>query len=141
MSYLTIQDVREFLLDESPDDNDVEMDLFFSDKQILSAMKRTAAEYQSMIPTGIDTGVTAATLPGGDTSIFLLGVASYLYQSAMHKIARNTLAWQTGDTSVDLNKTRFEMFKLLQQEYDQQWKQQARLRKANINRNQAYAYI
>ena len=62
MSKLTTEDIRHFLLDRDVEDNDLELDVAFSDEEIRDAMKRAARAYNS-IPPFVCTAVSNA-LPG-----------------------------------------------------------------------------
>lgn len=132
MAYLTIQDIREELQDRTPGDNTIDCDLAFSDDEIRHAMKRAAAAYNSVPPLGIDR-ISWNCLPA-DTTVFMEAVISQLYKAQIHRLARNQMQWQTGDTTVNFESTRMQSYQQLQQQADQAWKEAARERKMAINR-------
>lgn len=135
--YITIELVRDELQDRFPGDNSIDCDQFFSDEDILHAMDRAAARY-NQLPPQVEF-VSGKALPA-NTSIFLDAVLANLYNTAIHKLARNLMTWQTGDVQVNLEKTRMEAFKMLKAELDQQWRRDAADRKAEINRSLAWGF-
>lgn len=135
-AYITIADVRDAVQDHGPDDNGIDCDLAFSDEEIMHAMERAAAAYNSMPPLGVDR-VTAKCLPLHDET-FLYAVLSKLYNAATFKLARNLVTWSTGDTTVDLEKTRLEAYKSQVKEFEELWREAAKARKAEINRAQCW---
>jgi hypothetical protein len=64
-----------------------------------------------------------------------------MYESAINKLARNILAWQTGNTTVDLENTRMKAFDALKQYYKESFVQGAKERKMAINRSMAWSYM
>jgi hypothetical protein len=138
-TYLTIALIRQELQDRTPADNSIDCDLFFTDEDILHAMDRAAAKYNALAPVGIDRQ-NAKRLPA-NTSVFLDAVLSCLYSSAIHKLSRNLMTWQTGDATVDLEKTRLEVFTALKKETEQAWKEAAKDRKMEINRQLAWGFF
>lgn len=139
MRYLTIEKIRDEIQDRFPDDNTIEQDQFFSDEDILNAMERAAASYNSMSPIGVDI-VSASKLPAR-SSVFIDAVISHLYKTAMHKINRNLITWQTGDTAADIDGPRLKAFQAARDILEKEWRLAAKERKVEINRMQAYAYI
>ena len=135
--YITIELVRDELQDRFPGDNSIDCDQFFSDEDIQHAMDRAAARY-NQLPPQVEF-VSGKALPA-NTSIFLDAVLANLYNTAIHKLARNLMTWQTGDVQVNLEKTRMEAFKMLKAELDQQWRRDAADLKAEINRSLAWGF-
>lgn len=138
-TYITIELVRQELQDRTPGDNTIDCDLFFSDEDILHAMDRAAARYNALAPLGIDV-VDPRHLPA-NTSVFLDAVLSCLYGSALHKLSRNLMAWQTGDATVELEKSRMESFSALKKEAEAGWRESAKERKMEINRQLAWRFF
>lgn len=134
--YITIDDIREEIQDRTPDDNVIDCDLSFSDDEIVHAMERAAAAYNSMPPLGVDV-VSGKRLPLHN-DIFMYATLSKLYNSATFKLARNMATWSTGETTVDLKKNRMEAYKSLVKEFDDMWKPAAAARKAELNRAQCW---
>lgn len=140
LRYLTTDYLRKEIQDRFPSDNEIEQDQFFSDDEILHAMQQAANAYNGMAPIGIDR-VTALSLPAVGTNAFVDAVVAFLYRQAIHKLRRNLITWNTGDTTVDIEKTRLAAFKEAADEMDKLWRQEAMERKVEINRNQAWAYM
>lgn len=138
-AFITIEDVREAIQDRGPEDNSIDCDLAFSDDEIIHAMKRAAAAYNSMAPIGVDV-VSYKCLPLHN-EIFINAVLSKLYNAATFKLARNLQTWQTGDTTVEFEKTRMDAYKALVKEFDEMWKEAAKERKIEINRAQCWAHL
>lgn len=138
-TYITIELVRQELQDRTPGDNTIDCDVFFSDEDILHAMDRAAARYNAMAPLGIDVQ-DPRHLPA-NTSVFLDAVLSSLYSAASHKLSRNIMSWQTGDTTVELEKSRLEAFSALKKETEAAWKEAAKERKMEINRQLAWRFF
>ena len=139
MRYLTIEKIRNEIQDRFPDDNTIEQDQFFSDEEIFHAMERAAASYNSMAPIGVDI-VSPSKLPAY-SSVFIDAVVSHLYKTAIHKISRNLITWQTGDSTVDIDNTRLKAFQAARDILEKEWRTAAKEIKIEINRLQAYAYI
>jgi hypothetical protein len=99
--YLTIEDVRNFIWDRSAADNQIELDLAFSDDEIRDAMKRAAREYNSVPP--FVTEADPAGLPA-DTNLFLDATAFQLYISRISRMQRNDIDYSAGGVSVELEK-------------------------------------
>lgn len=133
MGYLTIETIREELQDRTPADNTIDCDLAFTDEEILHAMERAAAAYNNLPPVGVEY-VSAKCLPD-NTNIFLDATLSHLYKSQINRLARNLMTWQTGDTTVEFEKTRMGAYQALRQQLEESWRQEAKERKMEINRS------
>lgn len=136
--YLTIETVRNELQDRTPMDNSIELDEFWKDEEIIHAMERVASVYNGMPPMGVDV-VRPDALPA-DTEVFLDGVLWNLYRQGIHKLNRNIMGWQTGNTQVDLYKERLTAFKA-EIQLLAEWKAAAKERKHFINQRYAWGYI
>lgn len=137
--YINIAFVRREIQDRFPDDNTIEQDQFFTDEDILHAMERAAADYNSMSPIGVD--IVSPTKMTTKSTVFIDAVVSHLYKTAIHKISRNLISWQTGESTVDIDGTRMKAFQALRDILEKEWRIAAKERKVEINRMQAYAYI
>lgn len=138
-TYITIDLVRQELQDRTPADNSIDCDLFFSDEDILHAMERATAKYNALAPIGIDVQ-HHKSLPA-NTSVFLDAILSCLYGTAMHKLSRNLMKWATGDSTVELESSRMEAFSVLKKETEAAWREAAKDRKMEINRQLAWAFF
>lgn len=135
---LTVDYIRSIVQDRGPEDNSIENDKFFSDEDIITAMEMCAANYNAIAPLGIDV-VNPAALPAR-VSVFMDGVLANLYKMARQKLARNAMPWHTGNTSVELEKNRLEMFSMLQKELEASFQQSAKERKVALNRELAWGW-
>jgi hypothetical protein len=118
MSCITSEDIRMFIFDRTIEDNDLLLDLNFSEAEIQNAMIRAAREYASIPPyTSI---VNPACLPG-DTNMFLDGVVAQLYLSEMSKLMRNDIDYTSGNVTTNIVTKRIghlkELFKLHQERF------------------------
>jgi hypothetical protein len=131
MSYLTIEDVRNLLLDRGPDDNEISIDLAFSDEEIANAIARTAREYNSIPPYGVDS-VSADYLPM-ETNLFLYGAAYQLCLSRKAKLMRNDIDYSAGNVQVSPAKKEIQYLDALQKEFRDYFIMEAKQRKVTMN--------
>lgn len=96
---ITVEDVRNFVLDRSIEDNELQMDLTFSNDEISDAMMRAAREFNSLPPHVLQ--VSPSALPG-DTNVFLYGTAAQLYLSRISKLSRNDIDYNAGNVTTNI---------------------------------------
>lgn len=130
--YITIEKVREEMQDRTPADNTIDCDQAFSDEEIMHAMERAAASYNSLSPIGIGS-VSAKSMPMS-LPFLMDAVVQQLLKSAIYKLSRNLIQWQTGDTQITLEQTRMQAYQQLMQGLEA-WKQEAKEHKMEINRS------
>lgn len=99
MSYLTIADIREEMLDRAADDHLVLADLAFTDDDIKWAMKACARKFNSIKP--LVTSATWDTLPER-TTVFLDGVAWALLRRMHRNAAMNDMDYQAGNVQASV---------------------------------------
>lgn len=128
---LTIEDVRLFLLDRGPEDNEISIDLAFSDAEIANAMVRAARDYNGLPPIGVDS-VDPDRLPS-DTNLFLYGTAAQALLSRKAKLMRNDIDYQAGNLQVSPAKKEIAYIDALQKECKENFVMEARQRKITIN--------
>lgn len=128
---LTIEDVRLFLLDRGPDDNEISIDLTFSDAEITNAMVRAAREYNSIPPLFVET-VNPDALPT-DTNMFLYGTAAQALLSRKAKLMRNDIDYQAGNVQVSPVRKELGYIDSLQKELKDSFIIEARQRKLTLN--------
>jgi hypothetical protein len=131
MSYLTIEDVRNLMLDRGPDDNDISIDLTFSDEEITDAMVRAAREYNSIPPYGVDS-ISPDYLPM-ETNLFLYGTAKQLCLSRKAKLMRNDIDYSAGNVQVSPAKKEIQYLDALQKEFRDYFIMEAKQRKVTMN--------
>ena len=114
---IDFEEVRLFLMDRAVEDNALDLvEHYFSDEEILAAMRRAAQHFNELPPyvtemrvskTGTEEEPTY-TLP---YKIYLLnGVAYYVYLSKLQKLAKEDLAYQAGGMGVDVIGKRMKHF-------------------------------
>lgn len=135
---LTIQDVRDFVGDEKPEDNPLLMDLMWSDPDILSSMKAAARAYNSIEPQC--EVVRAEALPDDD-STFLNGIAADLCRKYLNKLRNRDITYTAGNVQASVTSARIVHFEKMRVEYEEQFKQQAQNRKLRINLAAAYGHF
>ncbi len=94
---LTHGDVREYLVDRGPADNDLLEDIDFSDGQIKLAIRLACAEFNDLTPLTL--AVTPDTIPLAAWS--LEAVQEQLYQIRLNQLERNHFELQAGNTGFD----------------------------------------
>lgn len=137
MNYLTSEDVRNFMLDRTAADNELDMDLSFSPEEVADAMKRAAREANSVPP--LIGNVDGTHLPG-DTNIFLYATAEQLYLSKVQQLMRNDVEYTAGGISASASGTEIKHLKGLIKEFSQTWKQQWADQKRAINLRRFHYY-
>lgn len=128
---LTIEDVRLFLLDRGPDDNEISIDLTFSDAEIANAMVRAAREYNSIPPLFVEQ-VSPDYLPM-DTNMFLYATAAQALLSRKAKLMRNDIDYQAGNVQVSPVRKELSYIDGLQKELKDNFIMEARQRKLSLN--------
>jgi hypothetical protein len=133
---ITVEDVRLFIQDDEIEANELEMDLSFSDKQILNAMVRAGREYNSIPPIGVG-NVDPKRLPS-DTNVFLDATAEQLYKSELANKTRKDVDYETGGVSVNIVAKRIKHLTGLISMHRGNWEPIARVIKLTRNINQGY---
>lgn len=126
MACITSDDVRMYIFDRSIEDNDLLLDLNFSEEEIANAMVRAAREYASIPP--YTSTVNPGCLPA-DTNMFLDAITAQLYMSEMNKLMRNDIDYASGNVTTNLVAKRIkhlaELVKLYQERFKlaaKEWK-------------------
>jgi hypothetical protein len=138
-SCLNSEHVRLFLLDRSVQDNVLELDLAFSDPEILDAMNNCARDYNSIPPLGVST-VSGNLLPGNST-LFLNGTCKWLYLSALQKLMRNDMDFDVGGVKASIESKRIEHFTNLVKLFGEEFQSQARTLKRAMNLRLAFGPV
>jgi len=133
--YLQVDDVRNYIWDRNVEDNDLELDLTFSDEEIIEAMKRCAREYAS-IPPYVGS-VSPGHLPN-DTNMFLDGTVAQLYISRLNQLSRNDIDYAAGGVQTNLVKKQIEHMRQLAREHMQRFKEPAMQYKITLNLRNAF---
>lgn len=139
LNYITNDDVRMFILDDTVERNDLDMDLSFSDEEVERAMLRAGREYNSITPIGVGS-VDPRALPN-DTNIFLDATAEQLYLSKLAQLSRNDMDYETGGVSINAERVRIQHFKELIKLHRERWYSRAKEAKMSINIRYAYGRV
>lgn len=135
MSYLTVQDVREYVEDRDLEDNPLGLDLTWTDEEILRAMKGAAREWNSIPPYIL--GVRSNELPE-DTNLFLEATVEQLLKSRLSALRRQDLDYSAGGVGVNLVQKQIAHFEREIQERRGNWEPRCREMKVHANLAQAY---
>lgn len=130
-SYLTIDDIRHALMDRTPDDNEIEFDLAFTDEEIAMAMRHAAMAFNTIPPIGVMTP-DPAKLPACYTT-FLDGTIAQLYTTLLAKMRRNDMDYTSGGVSANIVQKRIQHLERAREEHRQAFKESARDLKITYN--------
>lgn len=101
---LTTDDIRHFIMDRSVEDNRLDMDLQFSDDEVLKAMDRCRTHYASLPPVSL--GVSEGHPLPADNFCFYHGVVYQLFLALYSKLTRNDVNYAAGGVEVSLERTK-----------------------------------
>lgn len=133
---MKVDEVRHYLWDRSPDDNELWNSLEFTDEEIVRAMGHAARAFRS-VPPLIPMRIDASCLPT-DTNIFFDATGEQLYRMKRHSLARNNFKYEAGNVAIDDVSLKIEALDKLSKEMGEQWRQEARFFKSQINVNGFY---
>lgn len=135
---ITIQDVREYVLDRDVQDDALGFDITFSDAEIESAMKRCAREFNSIPPYVF--AVRPDALPD-DSNIFLDGVVLHLYIARMAKLQRADFDYTAGGLQANVVAKELGHLKDRIPFYDERFRSAAQNIKIGVNLQGAYGQV
>jgi len=135
--YVTIDDIRHYVLDRSAEDN-LDEDLEFSDPDVETAMKAAAREYNGIDP--FTDCVEPNRLPA-NTNIFFDGIIAHLYTMKMHQDMRNDVEYQAGGVASSETQRRITHFRDLVKYHRELFRTTAQKIKANRNIHRGYGAI
>jgi hypothetical protein len=127
---LRVEDVRFYIEDRRPTDNELAGDLMFTDKEIADAMYRAGREFNSIHPQSIC--VDPSALPDSD-NLFLSAASEYLYRARLHSLMRNQFDYQGGSIQTSGRKPQIDGLKELVRMEADTWRPQAQQRKIAAN--------
>lgn len=130
--------VRAFIWDRKASDNQIDMDLTFSDEEIREAMMSAAREYNSIKPY---VGTADPTRLDGSTNIFLDGTVAYLYIARMSNMQRNDLEYTAGGVTVTMEQRQIAYMKDMIPFHMDRFKKAATDRKLAHNISQGFAAL
>lgn len=138
MTCLTSDDVRMYIFDRSIEDNDLLLDLNFSEEEIANAMVRAAREYASIPP--YTSTVCPSCLPS-NTNMFLDATVAQLYMSEMNKLMRNDIDYTSGNVTTNLVAKRIKHLSELVKFYQDRFKLAAKEWKISENVSNGFAHF
>lgn len=93
---IQVADVRHFIMDRVPDDNELDLDLFFTDEEIAYAMRFACMYFNSIPPKTLQVSPNAMPFH----MEFLFGIVYHLYLSKIQQLGRNIKEYNAGGVSV-----------------------------------------
>ena len=139
-SAIDFEEVRLFIMDRAVEDNSIDLVAnYFSDEEILAAMRRTAQAFNEIQPYVYDIKVSANKLPY--KTYLLNGVAYYLYLSKLQKLSKEDLSYNAGGMQVELISRRIKHFQTNLQLYKEEFLQGAQAEKISTNYKGAYGRV
>jgi hypothetical protein len=129
-NYITIEDVRNYVQDRTIEDNDLELDLAFSDPEIQEAMKSAARAYNSVPPL---IGNVDWRCLDGTTNMFLDAIAEQLFRPVVARLSRNDLEFDAGGVRTNIDRRVIDNYRKLISEYHERWSSVARTLKVHAN--------
>jgi hypothetical protein len=136
--YITTEDVRFFLMDRSTEDNDLLLDLAYSDEEILQGMRGAARAYNS-VPPYVDV-VTADNL-SAESNMFLHAIAMYLYMATNAKLKRNDIDYTAGGVGTNIVAKRIQHLDALIGFHKEEFEKEARTRKVVRNLDLSWGQV
>lgn len=131
---ITIEAMRDYIRDRTPDDNLLLGDLEFSDPDYMSAFYAAAAAFNDLPPHVVD--VSGSSLPASEWAF--MAVQEALYRVKLAQLERNAFVYKAGNTSYDEDQ---EQIRLLNGALSRLavWRQNASAHKRRINLSASYA--
>jgi hypothetical protein len=116
----------------------MDLDLSFSDEEIMAAMERVAREYNS-IPPFVD-GARPDCLQK-TTNMFFDGIVQQLYMAELNRAMRNDIDYVAGNLSTNPEKNRIANLTVLARDHGERFREAVRNRKIFINMSDGYGPI
>ena len=138
MSYITVADVREDMMDRTAEDHLVLTDLAFTDADIEWAMRSCARKFNSIRPLGFD--VTETTLPR-NSSVFFDGIAWALYRRWHANVSVNDLDYSAGGVNASVQGSLLKNLAALKDKLEQEFIEYATHLKVTVNLEGAWGQI
>lgn len=136
-SYITIADVREYIFDQTPEDN-LSGDLEFSDLEIEAAMRATAREYNGIDPLIYTVEPHRLSM---HNNMFFDGIAAHLYKARMAQDMRSDVTYNAGGVVSSETQNRIQHFMKLVQMYGQAFRSTASKVKSHRNIRRGYGRV
>jgi hypothetical protein len=137
-TYLVEEDIRNFILDRTIEDNELQLDLTYSSEEISDAMVRAGRDYNSVPP--FTDSVHPGALPA-DTNLFLYGTAYHLFLSRISKLSRNDIDYTAGNVGTNPVAKQLQHLQFLAKEMRAEFKEMATHIKVAINVRESFGQI
>jgi len=135
-------DVRRFVLDRMVEDNEIDLELFFSDSEINYARALAVAMYNEL-PPYVDpiqlTDCNASCLPA--PVMFLNGITYYMYLKKLQKLQKEDVDYQAGGMTVSIVKKRIAHIMGNLKIFKTEFENLAISRKTHINYSSAFGRV
>lgn len=130
--------VRSYILDRTASDNQLDLDLSFSDAEIAEAMTFAAREYNSLRPL---VGSANPACLDGSTNMFLDAIVAGLYIGKMANMQRNDIDYTVGGVTVSIETRQITYMRESMPFHLNRFKEAAVARKRVLNANQGFAAL
>lgn len=138
MSYITEQDIRDFMMDRTAEDHLLLADVAFTSEDIARAMKTTARRFNSLQPYTVT--VQADRLPD-DTNIFFDGIAAALLDLKRINASLNDMDYSAGNVQASVQGNLIKNLSGLIPVYEARFKEAASAIKISVNLDAAYGSL
>jgi len=138
----SIDDVRRFVLDRMLDDNEIDLELFFTDVEIVTARRLAVAFYNEIPPYVENISLTSCNedcLPA--PIMFLNGIAHQLYLAKLQKLQKEDVDYQAGGMTVNIIKKRIAYITSNIKGFKDEFQNLAVSRKTHINYSSAFGRV
>lgn len=139
MGFISKQDVRQYMLDRTADDNPLLLDLAYTDEDITAAMKAAAREFNSIPPLFVR-NFDADSLPD-DTNIFFDGIACALLRMQLFQKTRNDIQHQAGNVTAAVDAAHINHIRQLIPMFDERFRRAAGDYLLAINVNNGFGSV
>lgn len=126
---LTPEDIRHFILDRTALDNELELDLYFTDDEIFKAIRHACMSFNSIPPRVY----FLEPLNAPYTMTMLHGTAYHLYLSKIDSLGRNEIEYTSGGVTSNSAAARIRNLKELAMLHRQEFETLARQEKIEQN--------
>ena len=136
---ITIEDVRDYIKDVTWEDNDLLLDLAFTDDEITRAMKAVVREWNGIPPYTLDK-YQYDQLPD-NTNVFFDGIVAALLRTELLNKTRNEADYRAGNMTTTIDTTYIQRLRELIQVYEARFKEVAQGLKITKNLSDVYGQI
>lgn len=130
-----VEDIRHMILDRLVEDNMIDLDLTFSDEEILNAYRHAANKYNSIHPR---VGNPGGVYTFGSPHVRAMGVIYMLYLSAIQRMSRNVVSYESGGVTVNQDQQQLEYMKQNAAYYREEFETGSVMEKKAANMSQGY---